>query len=178
VPSSTSWHGDRQEEIFRDDRHRWKFLAYLVEGAERYRSKCIVNGIKESRGPRIVDKGKTGQLSEPTRSLGVSEHFQSDLERFKERSIRSNLARRCAITLCWDHAGLSHDEIAALFRMPSSNSVTQMIRRTETHVGSTLKVLKHQIVIRKTAGPYGLRFGAKLIRHRLRGVVGSVAPKN
>jgi hypothetical protein len=50
----------------------------------------------------------------------VSEHFQSDLERLKERSIRNNLARRCAITLCWDHAGLSHDEIAALFRMPSS----------------------------------------------------------
>jgi hypothetical protein len=31
----------------------------------------------------------------------VSEHFQSDLERLKERSIRNNLARRCAITLCW-----------------------------------------------------------------------------
>src|ERR1700737_5323173 len=43
----------------------------------------------------------------------VSEHFQSDLERLKERSIHNNLARRCAITLCWDHAGLSHDEIAA-----------------------------------------------------------------
>ena len=53
----------------------------------------------------------------------VSEHFQSDLETLKERGIRDNLARRCAITLCWDHAGLSHDEIAALFRMPSSNSV-------------------------------------------------------
>jgi hypothetical protein len=46
----------------------------------------------------------------------VSEHFQSDLERLKQRSIRNNLARRCAITLCWDHAGLSHDEIASLFR--------------------------------------------------------------
>jgi hypothetical protein len=55
----------------------------------------------------------------------VSEHFQSDLETLKERGIRNNLARRCAITLCWDHAGLSHDEIAALFRMPSSNSVAQ-----------------------------------------------------
>src|SRR4029077_17106922 len=63
----------------------------------------------------------------------VSEHFQSDLERLKERSIRNNLARRCAITLCWDHAGLSHDENAALFRMPSSNSVAQTIRRTKTH---------------------------------------------
>jgi len=29
----------------------------------------------------------------------VSEHFQSDLERLKERNIRNNLARRCAITL-------------------------------------------------------------------------------
>jgi len=40
---------------------------------------------------------------------------------------------RCAITLCWDHAGLSQDEIAALFRMPSSNSVAQTIRRTKAH---------------------------------------------
>jgi hypothetical protein len=31
----------------------------------------------------------------------VSEHFQSDLEALKERGIRNNLARRCAITLCW-----------------------------------------------------------------------------
>src|ERR1700693_1283271 len=76
----------------------------------------------------------------------VSEHFQSDLERLKQRSIRNNLARQCAITLCWDHAGLSHDEIAGLFRMPSSNSVAQTIRRTKTHDVQTLKVLKHQII--------------------------------
>jgi hypothetical protein len=57
----------------------------------------------------------------------VSQHFQCDLERLKERSIRNNLAGRCAITLCWDHAGLSHNEIAALFRMPSSNSVAQFV---------------------------------------------------
>jgi DNA primase large subunit len=53
----------------------------------------------------------------------VSEHFQFDLETLKERGIRNNLAQRCAMTLCWDHAGLSHEEIAALFRMPSSNSM-------------------------------------------------------
>jgi hypothetical protein len=58
----------------------------------------------------------------------VSQHFQCDLERLKERSIHNNVARRCAITLCWDHAGLSQNEIAALFRMPSSNSVAQTIR--------------------------------------------------
>ena len=58
--------GDRREEIFRDDRDRWKFLGYLAEGAERY-------------------------------------------------------------------------------RMPSSNSVAQTIRRTKTHNVQTLKVLKHQI---------------------------------
>jgi hypothetical protein len=75
----------------------------------------------------------------------VSKHFQSDLERLKQRSIRNNLARRCAITLCWDHAGLSHDEIASLFGMPSSNSVAQTIRRTKTQHAQTLKVLKHQI---------------------------------
>jgi hypothetical protein len=75
----------------------------------------------------------------------VREHFQSDLETLKKRGLRNNLARRCAITLCWDHAGLSHDEIAALFRMPSSNSVAQMIRRTKAHDAQTLKVLKNQI---------------------------------
>jgi len=75
----------------------------------------------------------------------VSEHFQSDLETLKKRGIRGNLARRCAITLCWDHAGLSHDEIATLFHMPSSNSVAQTIRRTKAHDAQTLKVLKNQI---------------------------------
>ena len=75
----------------------------------------------------------------------VSEHFQSDLETLKKRGIRGNPARRCAITLCWDHAGSSHYEIATLFRMPSSNSVDQTIRRTKTYDGQTLKVLKHQI---------------------------------
>jgi hypothetical protein len=86
----------------------------------------------------------------------VSEHFQSDLEKIKERGIRNNLARRCAITLCWDHAGLSHDEIAALFRMASSNSVAQTIRRTKTHDVQTLKVLKHQISLSKRLTPLGL----------------------
>ena len=69
--------------------------------------------------------------------------------------VRNNLARRCAITLCWDHAGLSHDEIAVLFRMPSSNSVAQTIRRTKTHNIQTLKVLKHQIS-HKADPPLGL----------------------
>jgi putative transposase len=75
----------------------------------------------------------------------VSEHFESNLERLKERSGRNNLARRCAITLCWDHAGLRHAEIAALFGMPSSNSVAQTILRTKTQDAQTLKVLKQQI---------------------------------
>ena len=75
----------------------------------------------------------------------VSEHFQSDLETLKERGIRNNLARWCAITLCWDQAGLSHDQIAALFGMPSSNSVAQTIRRTKAQYARTLKVLKLQI---------------------------------
>jgi hypothetical protein len=84
----------------------------------------------------------------------VSEHFQCDLETLKERGVRNNLARRCAITLCWDHAGLSHEEIAALFRMcPSSNSVAQTIRRTKTHDAQTLKVLKNQQVISKRLTP-------------------------
>ena len=60
------------------------------------------------------------------------------------------------MTLCWDHAGLSHDEIAALFRMPSSNSVAQTIRRTKTRDVQTLKVLKHQISLSKRLTPLGL----------------------
>ena len=75
----------------------------------------------------------------------MSEHVQSDFETLKERGIRNNLGRRCAITLCWDHAGLSHDEIAELFHMPSSNSVAQTIRRTKAHDAQILKVLKNQI---------------------------------
>jgi hypothetical protein len=75
----------------------------------------------------------------------VSEHFQSDLETLQERGIRGNLARWCAMTLCLDHARLSQDEIAMLFRMPSSNSVAQTIRRTKAHDAQTLKVLKNQI---------------------------------
>jgi hypothetical protein len=42
-------------------------------------------------------------------------------------------------------AGLSHAEIAVLFRMPSSNSVAQTIRRTKSQDAHTPKVLKHQI---------------------------------
>jgi RNA polymerase sigma factor (sigma-70 family) len=38
-----------------------------------------------------------------------------------------------------------HDEIAGLFRRPSSNSVAQTIRRTKAHDAQTLKGLKNQI---------------------------------
>jgi hypothetical protein len=40
--------------------------------------------------------------------------FNPDLERLDERGIRNNLARRCAIMPCWDHAGLSHAEICGV----------------------------------------------------------------
>jgi hypothetical protein len=33
----------------------------------------------------------------------VSQHFQCDLERLKERGIRNGLLRRRAVTLCWYH---------------------------------------------------------------------------
>jgi hypothetical protein len=84
----------------------------------------------------------------------VSEHFESNLERLKERRSRNNLARRCAMTLCWDHAGLSHAEIAALFRMPSSNSAAQTIRRTKAPRHSNSEGLKASIKSYvKTADP-------------------------
>jgi REP element-mobilizing transposase RayT/AraC-like DNA-binding protein len=72
----------------------------------------------------------------------VSEHFESNPEALKERGTRNHLARRCAIALCWDHAGLSHREIAALFRMPSGNSVAQTIRRSKVKDARTLAILK------------------------------------
>ena len=76
---------------------------------------------------------------------GVSQHFESNAEALKEPGKRNHLARRMAITLCWDYAGLSHSEIAALFRMPSSNSVAQAIRRTKTKDARTLGILKNQL---------------------------------
>jgi hypothetical protein len=45
-----------------------------------------------------------------------------------------------APTLCWDHAGLNHGEIAALFRLTSGNSAAQTVRRTTAHDAQTLKV--------------------------------------
>jgi hypothetical protein len=32
------------------------------------------------------------------------------------------VARQCAITLCWDYAGLSHSELANLFGLRSSGA--------------------------------------------------------
>ena len=55
--------------------------------------------------------------------------------------MRNNLARRCAL----GSRRIESREIAALFQMPSSNSVPQTIRRTKIHDAQTLKVLKHQI---------------------------------
>ena len=75
----------------------------------------------------------------------VSEHFKSNAEALEERGTRNHLARRCAITLCWDRAGLSHKEIATLFRMPSSNSVAQTIRRTKAKDARILAILKNRL---------------------------------
>jgi hypothetical protein len=50
----------------------------------------------------------------------MSEHFESNPERLKERSSRNNLVRRCAMTLCWDHAGLSYAEIARYLVGPAA----------------------------------------------------------
>jgi AraC-like DNA-binding protein len=75
----------------------------------------------------------------------VSEHFESNAERLKERGRRNFLARRCSITLCWDYAGLSHSKIATLFGMPTSNSVAQTIRRTKAKDARTLALLKTKL---------------------------------
>jgi REP element-mobilizing transposase RayT len=46
--------GDRREEIFRDDRNRWKFLDYLAEGAERYRVKVYCYVLMENHFHLVV----------------------------------------------------------------------------------------------------------------------------
>jgi len=46
--------GDRREEIFRDDRDRWKFLGYLAEGAERYRVKVYCYVLMENHFHLVV----------------------------------------------------------------------------------------------------------------------------
>jgi hypothetical protein len=47
--------GDRREEIFRNDRDRWKFLGYLAEGAERYRVKPLSASQSGARGGVALD---------------------------------------------------------------------------------------------------------------------------
>ena len=47
--------GDRREEIFRDDRDRWKFLGYLAEGAERYRVKVYCYVLMENHFHLVVE---------------------------------------------------------------------------------------------------------------------------
>jgi hypothetical protein len=75
----------------------------------------------------------------------LTEPFQCDLETLKTRGIRGNLARRCAITLCWDHAGLSHHEIAALFGMAQQQCGSPDDSGNEDHDAQTPKVLEDQI---------------------------------
>ena len=58
-------------------------------------------------GSRRVGRSKVGPRGTTPLSIGISS------------------------ALYWDHAGLSHSEIAALFGMPSTNSVAQTIRRTK-----------------------------------------------
>jgi hypothetical protein len=55
------------------------------------------------------------------------------VERLKERKQPQRPGTTVRDYAVRDHAGLSHAEIAALFGMPSSNSVAQTMRRPKTH---------------------------------------------
>jgi hypothetical protein len=102
--------GDRREEIFRDDRDRWKFLGYLAEGAVKWQWVLGGEGFLRKRNDRWTQRaerpknyGQKGNWSAAGAEQileRVSEHFQSNLERLKQRSIRHNLAGsarlRCA----------------------------------------------------------------------------------
>ncbi|MBV8177092.1 MAG: transposase [Verrucomicrobia bacterium] len=158
------------EEVFESfSGGRWKAWKY-----RRWVEEALVTGIEDPfqavKGQQVlgeekfyrklrdhwnqrVDRPKNyGQKRNWSASLGaeeilkrVSRHFKSNAERLKERARRGGLARRCAITLCWDYAGLSHSEIATLFRLPSSNSVAQTIRRTKATDARTLALLKTKL---------------------------------
>jgi hypothetical protein len=98
-----------------------------------------INGIKELSGPQNYGHKKNWSAAGVEQILErVSQHFESNRERLKERSSRVNLARRCAVRLCWDHAGLSHDEVASLFGNAqqqfggSDDSVNQDPRRSNS----------------------------------------------
>jgi len=112
----------------------------------------FIRKLKDDWSQRTGRVRNYGQTRNWPASLGpeeimklVSEHFGSNPETLKERGARNHPARCCAITLCWDHAGMSHSEIAALFGMPSSNSVAQTIRRTKAKDPRTLVALKKQL---------------------------------
>jgi hypothetical protein len=86
-----------------------------------------IDGIKEPSRPKSYRQKRNWSTVGAEQVLErVSEHFQSDLETPKERGIRNNLARRCTITLCWDHAGLSQDGIPA--SLPFHGDVENPIR--------------------------------------------------
>ena len=125
--------GDRREEIFRDERDRWKFLGYLAEAAERYRVKVHCYVLMENHF-HLVATTPAGNLAKWMHQLKTAYTV------YFIAGIRSS-----GICFSADHAGLSHAEIASLFHMPSSNSVAQTIRRTKAHDAQTLKVLKNQI---------------------------------
>ena len=75
----------------------------------------------------------------------VSKHFKKDIERLKSGRERNDVARQCAITLCWDYAGLSHSELANLFGLGSSGAVAQTIRRAKAKNAQTLELLKTEL---------------------------------
>jgi putative transposase len=54
--------GDRREQIFRDERDRWKFLGYLAEGGERFRVKVHCYDLMENHFHQVATEPK-GNLS-------------------------------------------------------------------------------------------------------------------
>ena len=71
-----------------------------VLGGEGFLRKLKDQWNQRAERPKNYGQKKNWSAVGTEQILGrVSEHFQSDLERLKERSIRNNLARRCAIAL-------------------------------------------------------------------------------
>jgi hypothetical protein len=119
------------EDPFDSTRLKWQQFF----GGKGFFANPRIIGIKGVDPPKNYGQGRNWSASLGAEVLKrVREHFEFDAETLKERGTRNHLARRCAITLCSDYAGLSHSEIATMFPMPSRKSVAQTIRRTKCRV--------------------------------------------
>jgi putative transposase len=108
--------------------------------------------IKDRWNQREVKPQLYGQKRAWSSALGaedilkkVGKYFRVKPSDILDRGRRDNLARRCAMVLCWDLTGMSHRELSEIFGAPSSNSVAQMIRRTKEKESKLLTTIASKL---------------------------------